>query len=350
VLYQSINPHGGDIYGGEVLLDFSANTNPYGTPQGVLNAITAALPQMHRYPDPYCRKLIAAIASHEQIPADHLLCGNGAAELIYSYCEALKPNRALELAPTFAEYSLGLQKAGCEIFRHFLCQDNDFVPGNDLLESVNQIHPNVIFLCSPNNPTGKCVPAPLLKQILDYCRQNHSHLFLDECFLDLTDDIASQKEYLDAYPELFILKAFTKSYGMAGIRLGYGMTSDHLLLSKMSETVQPWNVSSLAQVAGIAALQENGFLEMTKKLIRTQRAWLKKELESLGFWVSDSQANYLLFKSDPFLKEALAKQKISIRSCDNYHGLSAGWYRIAVRLPEENQMLIIAIKEIFERN
>ena len=89
MLYQTKNPHGGDIYGTEVLLDFSANTNPFGTPKGVLDAICDALPDIHRYPDPYCRQLTQATAEFEAVPKEYILCGNGAADLIYAYCEAV---------------------------------------------------------------------------------------------------------------------------------------------------------------------------------------------------------------------------------------------------------------------
>ena len=99
MLYQTENQHGGDVYGGGITLDFSANTNPLGTPPGVLEAVCRALPRLHRYPDPYCRRLVQAITGHEQVPASYILCGNGAADLIYTYCAALRPRTAVELAP-----------------------------------------------------------------------------------------------------------------------------------------------------------------------------------------------------------------------------------------------------------
>lgn len=344
MLYQTKNPHGGDIYEGNIKLDYSANTNPYGTPQGVLDAMSAALSTVHRYPDPYCRKLVQAISDFEELPKDYILCGNGAAELIYAYCQALKPKRALELAPTFSEYALGLERVGCQLSRYVLQQEKHFDLDADFLEDVSRQKAEVLFLCNPNNPTGRLIPLPLLEKILFFCRQENIRLFLDECFLDLSDGGISAKGLLRDYPQLFILKAFTKSYGMAGVRLGYGLTSDSELLRAMSKTVQPWNVSTLAQAAGVAALQESQFIEKTKSLLSAERQWLKQELEALGFWVCPSTANYLLFCGPAGLREALREQGIAIRSCDNYQGLSAGWYRIAIRLHEENQQLITAIQ------
>lgn len=346
MLYHTTNLHGGDVYDGEIQLDFSANTNPYGTPQGVLDAITAALPRVHQYPDPYCRELVKTISEFEAVPKDWVLCGSGAAELIYSYCEALRPGRAMELAPTFSEYSLALERVGCQVERYSLKKENYFSLTEDFLPALERSRPDVLFLCNPNNPTGQVIGLPLLEKILDVCEEQGTCLFVDECFLDLSDDGVSLKSHLGEHPNLFILKAFTKSYGMAGVRLGYCLCAQGQLLEEMSHTVQPWNVSTLAQSAGVAALHERAFLQRTRALIPVERQWLQSQLEALGFWVCPSKANYLLFQGSQDLWEQLRKQGIAIRSCGNYHGLGTGWYRIAVRLHGENECLIRAMKEV----
>ena len=346
MLYHTQNPHGGDVYDGEIQLDFSANTNPYGTPQGVLDAITAALPRVHQYPDPYCRELVKTISEFEAVPKDWVLCGSGAAELIYSYCEALRPGRAMELAPTFSEYSLALERVGCQVERYSLKKENYFSLTEDFLPALERSRPDVLFLCNPNNPTGPEIALPLLEKILDVCEEQGTCLCVDECFLDLSDDGVSLKSHLGEHPNLFILKAFTKSYGMAGVRLGYCLCAQGQLLEEMSHTVQPWNVSTLAQSAGVAALHERAFLQRTRALIPVERQWLQSQLEALGFWVCPSKANYLLFQGSQDLWEQLRKQGIAIRSCGNYHGLGTGWYRIAVRLHGENECLIRAMKEV----
>ena len=344
MLYRTANPHGGDIYDGQVELDFSANTNPFGTPEGVKNAISGALSDLHRYPDPYCRKLVSAISNFEQVPEDYILCGSGAAELIYAYASAIAPKTACELAPTFSEYALALGRLGCTPDRYVLKREQEFALTEDFLTFLEATNPEAVFLCNPNNPTGKCIPMELLRKILSYTREQHIHLFVDECFLDLTEGGESLKEYLGENPQLFILKAFTKSYGMAGVRLGYCLCGNRETLSGMAKATQPWNVSSLAQAAGVAALEEEDFLRKTRELIFAERRNLKQELEALGFWVCDSRVNYLLFEGPRGLKEALLKRHIAIRSCFNYVGLSENYYRVAVRLPEENRMLLDGIK------
>ena len=346
MLYQTNNPHGGDIYGGEVLLGFSANTNPLGTPEGVKQAVRDSLEQMDRYPDPYCRRLVQAISRFEGVAAERILCGNGAAELIYSYCEAANIRLGVELAPTFSEYALGLTRMGGRMERYRLSRETEFSLEEGFLDFVGKVQPDAVFLCNPNNPTGKTIPRQLLEKVLAFCREHQIRLFVDECFADLSDREESLKDLLEENPHLFLLKAFTKSYGMAGIRLGYCLCADEALLTRMAHTVQPWNVSSLAQAAGVAALEAGNFLKTTRSLIQTERVWLGEQLEELGFWVCPSETNYLLFQGPETLHRDLKARKITIRNCDNYYGLGPGWYRTAVRRREENQVLIQAIREV----
>ena len=346
MLYDTKNPHGGDIYAGNVRLDFSANTNPFGTPESVLAAITRALPEVHRYPDPYCRALRAAIAAAEGVPEEYILCGSGAAELIYAFADAVRPQRAAELAPTFAEYSLALARTGCAVARYTLSEKNDFAPDGGILDFLRETRPEAFFLCNPNNPTGRLADGALLKEILALCEKLGTYLFADECFLDLTEGGVSAKGFLAEYPGLLILKAFTKSYGMAGIRLGYCLCADSALLRDMAAASPPWNVSSLAQSAGVAALEEGEFLRRTVELVRRERNYLAGELTALGFRVCPSQANYLLLHGAAGLREKLLQRGIAIRGCGNYHGLDEGWYRVAVRSHGENEALIAAIRQL----
>lgn len=350
MLYQTENPHGGDRYGRPVALDFSANTNPLGTPAAVRRAVADCADRLDHYPDPYCRRLCQAIAAYEGVPERYILCGNGAAELIYSFCTAKRPKRAMELAPTFLEYSAALEQIGCQMVRYELSPERDFRLEDGLLSALERERPEVLFLCNPNNPTGRLIPAELLERIAAFCRKTHTFLFVDECFLDLTDcaQTASLKAELARMPELFILKAFTKSFGMAGLRLGYGLCADEKLLRAMGQSVQPWNISIPAQEAGAAALGETAFLQRARAVIRTQREWLIEQLRGLGMAVCPSDTNFLLFYSELPLYDALLEQGLRIRPCENYPGLCRGWYRIAVKRQEENQILIDAIQRLKE--
>ena len=347
MLYQTENRHGGDIYG-DIALDFSANVSPLGTPRSVTDAIERALPELYRYPDPYCRTLVQTISEYEGVPKNFVLCGNGASELIYAYCGAARPKRAMELAPTFSEYSLALRRTGCEIVRFALKQEENFDLRENFLPILAREKIDALFLCNPNNPTGRLIADDLLEEILRICREKNIALFVDECFLSLSDGGVDLTPSLSDFPQLFILKAFTKSFGMAGLRLGYGLSADEALLRKMSAAVPPWNVSALAQAAGVAALGDAEFLERNRAVIRAERPRLEERLRELGFWVCPSQANYILFRGEAGLADRLRERGAAIRDCANFEGLGPGWYRAAVRLREENDALLDAMRRARE--
>lgn len=343
--------HGGDWAGyraqyGHDALDFSANVSPLGLPQGVANAIAAALPHADRYPDPLCRALRAKLAPHEGIPAESILCGNGAADLIFRLAWAAKPRTALVTAPTFAEYAAALEGAGCVVRRHFLQAEVDFAVTDSILSSITP-EVDMVFLCQPNNPTGQLTPLPLVERILRRCEACGALLVVDECFLDFLPDCdtLTAKTLLDS-KNLLILKAFTKLYGMAGVRLGYCLCSNTALLDKMQAAGQPWAVSSLAQAAGLAALDETAYVTRVQALIAQQRPILRDGLRALGLRVLDGSANYLLFQAPETLGDALRQRGIVLRSCGNYPGLDGSWYRTAVRTAPENQQLIEALREV----
>lgn len=339
--------HGGDVYGSPVRLDFSANINPLGTPDSVRQAAAASLARIHQYPDPCCRRLVAAIAAREAVLSRYVLCGNGAAELIYAFCAAVRPKNVLIPAPAFSEYAAALESVGYTAARYPLKRQDGFALTEAVLPVLRGGRWDAVFLCNPNNPTGRLIPPALLEEICRICQNRGIRLFVDECFLDLSDDGGSHslKGFLQRYPQLFLLKAFTKNYGMAGLRLGYCLCGDRELLERMSKTTQVWNVSTPAQEAGLAALRETAFLAEARAVIRAERAFLARELENLGFWVCPSEANYLLFRSAQPLEEALLAQSILIRSCANYPGLGEGWYRVAVKRRAENQLLISALRQ-----
>ena len=344
--------HGGDWAGyraefGCDALDFSANVSPLGLPAGVAAAITNALPTADRYPDPLCRELRAALAGAEGVPADWILCGNGAADLIFRLALAVRPRRALLPAPTFAEYEAALQTVGCAVQRVFLREENEFAVTEEFVDAVTP-ETDIVFLCQPNNPTGQVTPPALVERLVRRCAECGAVLVVDECFLDFLPDrdAWTAKQLLRDAPQLIILKAFTKLYAMAGVRLGYALCGDATLLEKMRGAGQPWAVSSLAQAAGLAALQETAYADAVRALIAEQRPRMAAGLRALGLRVMDGQANYLLFRATPDFGEKLRRRGAVVRSCANYPGLDAAWYRTAVRTAEENTRLLQIMGEI----
>ena len=339
--------HGGDVYKNKVTLDFSANVNPLGTPEPVKEAIRLAADEIDRYPDPYCTALCERLSALHGVSPDAILCGNGAAELIFSFVSALSPKAALLPVPSFAEYETALQANGVSITYYPLLREESFAVTPRILDAITD-STGLLLLCSPNNPTGRSVDRALMRRILDRCRETGTWLFLDECFWDLTDPNKAflLEDDLVNGDRMLLLHAFTKAYGMAGVRLGYAVSKNRELLSRMSETVQPWNVSTLAQRAGLAALDCPDWPENARALFKVEKAYLINALAGLGVSVLYGDANFLLLSGVPTLYEGLLKKGILVRDCENYRGLEKGDVRIAVRTHAENQALIAAISEV----
>ena len=264
---------------------------------------------------------------------------------------AIKPGKALLLAPTFADYEKALATVNCKIDYFGLSAGNDFRVDDSILTKINN-DTDLVIICNPNNPTGQLTEETLLLKILDKCRSTGTYLLVDECFMDFVDKEKgfSLKKYLSEYDNLIILKAFTKTYAMAGIRLGYCLTSNEDVIDKCRENGQDWSVSTLAQAAGLSALDEEEYLAKSKEYIKKERSYLLQNLHKLGFKVYGSEANYIFFaaKNLPRLAEKLKKDGFLIRKCANYHNLDEHYYRIAVRTTSQNKLLIKAVRKLLK--
>lgn len=343
----SYHTHGGDVYRHQNVTDFSANCNPFGTPESVKQAVARAMEQVCHYPDVKCERLRDAISHYEGVPAEQIICGNGAADLIFALVLALKPKKALLPAPTFAEYEQALATVECGIQRYVLEESRGFSVGREFLDDITE-NLDMVFLCNPNNPTGVLMEQAFLREVLLRCQECGCILMLDECFVDFVEhpEAHTMKSLLEQNNSLFLLKAFTKRYAMAGVRLGYALCGNRELLENMQMVTQPWNVSILAQEAGIAALSEKEYVEHSMAVIHRERTYLLEGLGRLGYETFASSANYIFFKGPKDLQKSCLEKGILIRDCSNYYGLSKGYYRIAVRLREENDKLLRVLGEI----
>ncbi len=375
--------HGGDIYTHKNCIDFSANINPLGMPKAVADAAKEAVDAAVHYPDVLCRELKEAVARMEQVKPEQLFFGNGAADVLFLLVQALRPKQALVLAPSFLEYENALAAVGCATKTYTLKEENGFCLQEDFLEAIT---PDVqmVFLCNPNNPTGVLSQRSFLERVLHRCEQAQALLVVDECFLALCEQPRdySLVPMIEKSSWLFVLKAFTKTFAMPGLRLGYGLCGQTALIEKMEQISQPWRVSVPAQAAGVAAVQveeEENFLLKSRQFVAGLRTQLAKELTALGYRVYDAKANYLFFydtfteatdsinhasswandEADDAQKQTertamqlkndlgayLLQEGCLIRDCANYPGLKKGYYRIAVRTPKENQVLLDALQK-----
>ncbi len=348
--------HGGDIYShyeikyGDKLIDFSANLNPLGMPDEVKRAIEENTENYSAYPDVRYRRLKEHIARYEGVLPEHIFVSNGAAEAIYRTAAAVRPKKALVCAPAFAEYEQALCLCGCNTKKYTLKEEYGFEVRSDILKHITE-DTDMVFICNPNNPTGKLVEKNISREITEKCLQTGAIAVFDECFLEFANDAQQYgvKDMLGGYKNLVILKAFTKMYAMAGIRLGYTLCSDVSFNEKLEICGPPWNVSSVAEACGIAALEseKRGFCASTREYVAKQSKALCKALTQRGMKVYSPSANYIFFRSeDETLYEKFLEYGILLRSCANYEGLDKHFYRIAVRSEEENLYFIEILEKI----
>ncbi len=346
---MQIQEHGGDIYSASYRLDFSISVNPLGTPQSVKHAVMHSITDLGRYPDPLCRDLRRALSDRLRLPANWIICGNGAAELMFSAALAVHPRAALLVCPGFSEYEKALSASGCKDIRFYLCsRRNEFKIEENILDLISE-GVDMMYLCNPNSPTGILTDRALVKRIMEKCREERVLLVVDECFLELSSQTKehTMMDYVADNPNLLVLRSFTKSYAMPGIRLGFCVTSNGKLRDRIRDSLQPWPVSIPAQMAGEAALKEEDYLERSRELIAKERRYLMQTFERIGITAYDSGANFLFFEGPANLKELCAKKGILIRDCRNYRGLGPGYFRVSVQNRRDNEELCGVLSDIF---
>ena len=340
--------HGGDVYGQNTIkLDFSVNVNPLGMPEAAQRAVIDAMRSFSDYPDHECRALRRALSEKYSVDYNSILCGNGASDLIFRICAAMRPKKVLTLAPTFSEYERCASLFGAQMLEYRLKEENAFALSSDFLDMLSP-DIDILFLCNPNNPTGRLINGALLDDILARCAESGIITVLDECFIGFTH-ARSMCERLSDHTSLLVLNAFTKLYGMAGLRLGYLMGSQDML-ANIGRYGAEWSVSSVAQAAGIGALSDQTWQERTLTLIKAEKKYMEEALTSLGVTVYHSDTDYLLIKSNTPLHDALLEIGLMTRDCSNFTGLNDAFIRIALKTHRQNAVLVEGIGRALGRN
>ncbi len=349
--------HGGNIYeelSGKELLDFSININPLGMGKAGekrLKQLTAK--ELSVYPDyQYSRlaKSILQVHRIDSLSTDNIACSNGASQIIYSLFPALKWQKILAFAPTFSEYEKAASLYGCKVDKFYLKEEYGFSLETAIAELINEVKGpeyDALFLCNPNNPTGTVVDSERLFELIDWCEKNKIFLIIDHCFIEFTNiDEKKINEHALTSEWVLIIKATTKIFSMAGIRLGYCMSKNKALISSLKKYIPPWSVSTVAQLVGESVMSEyDEHVKKTQQNIAVEKAFLMEKLAEIeGIIPFEGSGNFILFKGPISLQEKLINEGILIRSCANFIGLSEDFYRTAVFNRNENKKLIEAIK------
>ena len=341
--------HGGDIYGRKVRYDFSVSVNPSQRPEAVRDAMVAAAERVEAYPDIMQREFREKLAQFERLEPDEIWGGNGASELLMGIAYWLRPKRAALLAPCFYGYRHVLSALGdCQIVEFPLDVTHGFLLSEEFLDWLAVVDVDALFIANPNNPTGRLVAPGLMAQILARCRAAGAAVVLDESFLRTSSGGRSERRRLAEFPNLYVVDAFTKLFAIPGARAGYVVSAAENIAGVRSRLPE-WNMSSFATSAALACLETMATTDFVAESVHTierERRYLTDALRSMGLRVFDSDTNFLLFYSETPLARALLTKGILIRDCRNFAGLTAGFYRIAVRARAENEILVAAIAEL----
>lgn len=333
------------------LLDFSANINPLGSPP-LKNLIREEMENIGHYPDNEYMEFRRAAADFVGVDVNNVVPGNGSSELFRLFAEMIIEEGDLVLitVPTFGEYETQSRLFGARIK---YVDRGVRVPKNpsDFLDDSTLKKAKAVFLCNPNNPTGTLISRNQIEKLAQRCERSETFLLVDEAFIELSDPRQSVAQMAPQMEFLFVCRSLTKSFGVPGLRLGFGIAGD-CMAEVMNQTRLPWSISSLASAVGTHLLKQTDHLEKSREEISRELYWLTTELRSLGLEPINSTVNFILVnvKSSGYRSAELAEkmicQKVLIRDCQSFPGLGDDYIRVAVRNREENKKLIKALRRV----
>ena len=342
--------HGGKTFRnfGKKTLDFSSNISPAGIPKNVKSLLRQNLKNIEDYPDNDSSSLMMSLKKYTGLDKRNLVVGNGAIEIIYNFCFAFLSEKTPVLIPipTFQEYETASKLNNSKI---------SFFKTMDLSEEIDSFISKIpkngcVFLCNPNNPTGKLISKKQILSIIKESKKLSTMVFVDECFIELVPDAnESVIKYVKKFDNLFVLRSLTKSFGIPGIRIGYGAASKQIV-EILQKIKIPWSINSLAQDAGVAALKNKSHLTKSKEIIKKESQFIKNKIAKLdGYECQNSSTNFILIKTKQDSKKIqnqLLKQNILIRDCKNFRGLDNHFIRIAIKSHKDNLKLVTALERI----
>lgn len=336
------------------ITDFSASINPLSAPQEVKEIIAKNIDKLRHYPDPDSKRLKKALASSCGVSSSNLLAGNGSIELIYLILQALRPKNVLIPSPTFSEYEFASRINRAQPVFIGAKENEGFRLDLSLFKKLIP-QAEAVFLCNPNNPTGTLLLRKEILTLLDICRKNKVMLIIDEVFMDFLPQRGEFTLTLEAVrnKNLLILRSLTKIFAIAGLRLGY-LIGHTKVINRIARFQHPWNVNSLAQLVGQEIVKDKKYMRQSQDLICKEKEYLFDNLSRIkGIKVYPSAANFFLcklggsrIKDAHSLSKKLIGRGILIRNCQNFRGLNNKFFRIAVRIREENMRLIAALKDV----
>ena len=335
-----------------VRVDFSSNINPIGISRNVLNVLRKNLTKLSSiYPDNENTILKEKIIDYldGKVSYESLNIGNGATELIYNFVRAFVRNQVVIPYPTFCEYELASRKMGAKI-KHVSLKEWKLDVDRILEKTKNS---DAIFLCNPNNPTG-LFSYDLIEKLVKKIDRSIK-ILIDESFIEFVDERKHPRtfiEKIDEFQNVVVLRSLTKSFGLAGLRLGY-CVSHPSIGKKISHNKITWNINGLAQMAGITALENLSHVRRARKIIKSEREFMYASINNnlSSFSAIKSDVNFYLIqlrngRSKQIRDLLLEKNGILVRDCSNFRGMNDKYIRVAVRTRSENLSLLHSLESL----
>ncbi len=343
------------------ILDFSANFNPLGNPfehpESGLNfdeILNTGFKKLAEYPDNRYSEFREAAAKFVGLGVSpkNIIPGNGSTEIIRLVVECVveKGDTVLLPWPTFGEYEMQCRIMGAEL--QYPSQDEVETLPDELLEKAK-----ILFICNPNNPTGKLRTRKEIKALAERCTQHKTLLFVDEAFIELSDPSQSVADLAVNNNYVFVMRSLTKDFAIPGIRMGFGIASPEV--AEILDTARlSWNLGTVADTVATSLLNveggiENPYLKKARAMIREDGEIFKAKLDRIrGFKAGEVNVNFILVDISKFMLDSteltarMAARGILIRDCSSLRGLGKNYIRLAVRTAEENDRLITAVGDI----
>ncbi|KXH83943.1 histidinol-phosphate transaminase [Sporosarcina sp. HYO08] len=325
------------------LIDLSENCNPAGPPFSVLKAWHELVHDIQMYPDPNGEPFITAASDYHELPKSYLFAGNGAAELLALMAERYRGKRAVLVHPTFSEYERTLLAKDVSITHIVASETNGFqLPVGKIIDAMQEA--DVLYLCTPNNPTGIMPSRDELLQVIRYGEKVNCDIVLDEAFIDFVDELLSFIPEIVHYPHVIVVRSMTKMYAIPGLRLGY-VAADPSIIQEIRTVVPHWNINGLAAKIGAICFQEDEYRQTAMRHADNERQKLKKQLNDLGFIFTDSVTNYVAFTTGSVerttkLYTDLLTRGIILRHSKNFRGMDGRWLRVGVKNEADMQVFM----------
>lgn len=332
------------------IVDFSVSLNPMGTSEKAKKSIREHIGLVKDYPPPNAEPLTEKLAKYVGARTDNIIVGNGTTELIHTFVNVFleEKQKTLIPAPTFGEYTVATLKAGGQpVF--FKCNSEagfrlDLNKLTDLISGDTKI----VFLCNPNSPTGNLLKKTSVPDFVRKAYNKNVFVFMDEAYFEFVEDGRrySMVDHVNRFDNLFVLRSLTKFFGLAGLRIGFGVASPDII-ELLRKGQVPWSVNSLAMFAAETAVEDAAFIEKSRAFTLRSKKQLQRLLQGIRWLkVYPSEANFFLCEiktpnlTSTRLKEALEQKGILIRDCSNFEGLNNKFFRVAVKKPRENRKLV----------